>query len=117
MAQDQPGRRPGWRPGGAQPAAHSPHARRPDHPVRPRRAEEVHDRRGAGRAARRVRGSGRARGDTLMGYKAKLRVWRGDAGQGGLADYTVEVNDGEVILDILHRLQATQTGDLAVRWN
>ena len=52
-----------------------------------------------------------------MGYKAQLRVWRGDDGQGSLADYTVEVNEGEVVLDILHRLQATQAGDLAVRWN
>ena len=29
-----------------------------------------------------------------------------------LVDYTVEVNEGEVILDIIHRLQATQAGDL-----
>ena len=34
-----------------------------------------------------------------------------------LQDYTVEVNEGEVVLDIIHRLQATQAGDLAVRWN
>src|SRR6266550_8910253 len=52
-----------------------------------------------------------------MGYTAALRVWRGDAGAGGLAGYQVEVNEGEVVLDILHRLQATQAGDLAVRWN
>ena len=52
-----------------------------------------------------------------MAYKAQLRVWRGDAGQGPLADYSVEVNEGEVVLDVLHRLQATQAGDLAVRWN
>ena len=32
-------------------------------------------------------------------------------------DYTVEVNEGEVVLDIIHRLQATQANDLAVRWN
>ena len=57
------------------------------------------------------------RGDALMAYKAALRVWRGDRGQGELADYTVEVNEGEVVLDILHRLQATQAGDLAIRWN
>ena len=43
-----------------------------------------------------------------MGYKAALRVWRGDAGAGALADYQVEVNEGEVVLDVLHRLQATQ---------
>jgi succinate dehydrogenase / fumarate reductase iron-sulfur subunit len=52
-----------------------------------------------------------------MGYQSKLRVWRGDAEGGGLRDYTVEVNEGEVVLDIIHRLQATQAGDLAVRWN
>ncbi|MBK5305923.1 MAG: succinate dehydrogenase/fumarate reductase iron-sulfur subunit [Frankiaceae bacterium] len=52
-----------------------------------------------------------------MTYQAKLRVWRGDAEGGGLRDYTVEVNEGEVVLDIIHRLQATQAGDLAVRWN
>ena len=37
--------------------------------------------------------------------------------QGRLTDYQVEVNEGEVILDVLHRLQATQAGDLAIRWN
>ncbi|MCW2939812.1 MAG: succinate dehydrogenase and fumarate reductase iron-sulfur protein [Actinomycetia bacterium] len=52
-----------------------------------------------------------------MTYKAKFKVWRGDEGQGELTDYTVEVNEGEVVLDILHRLQATQTPDLALRWN
>ena len=52
-----------------------------------------------------------------MGEKVALRVWRGDAGQGQLTDYQVEANEGEVLLDILHRLQATQAGDLAVRWN
>ncbi len=52
-----------------------------------------------------------------MGYDAKFRVWRGDASGGDLHDYTVEVNEGEVVLDVIHRLQATQTPDLAVRWN
>src|SRR5215510_5564919 len=52
-----------------------------------------------------------------MGEKVTLRVWRGDAGQGQLTEYQVEANEGEVVLDILHRLQATQAGDLAVRWN
>src|ERR1700739_706878 len=57
------------------------------------------------------------RENRAMAYDAALRVWRGDAGSGDLADYQVEVNDGEVGLDILHRLQATQAGDLAIRWN
>ena len=52
-----------------------------------------------------------------MSYDARFRVWRGDADGGELIDYTVEVNEGEVVLDIIHRLQATQAGDLAVRWN
>jgi succinate dehydrogenase / fumarate reductase, iron-sulfur subunit len=52
-----------------------------------------------------------------MGYKALLKIWRGDAGRGQLVDYQAEVNEGEVVLDVLHRLQATQAGDLAVRWN
>ena len=52
-----------------------------------------------------------------MSYQAKMRVWRGDDGGGELQDYSVEVNEGEVVLDIIHRLQPTQTGDLAVRWN
>ena len=52
-----------------------------------------------------------------MGTKVKLNIWRGDAGQGELVEYEVEANEGEVVLDVLHRLQATQAGDLAVRWN
>ncbi len=51
-----------------------------------------------------------------MSYQGQFRVWRGDAA-GALTDYTVEVNEGEVVLDVLHRLQATQAGDLAIRWN
>lgn len=52
-----------------------------------------------------------------MSYDAKFSVWRGDIDGGDLQDYTVEVNEGEVVLDIIHRLQATQAPDLAVRWN
>ena len=52
-----------------------------------------------------------------MSYDANFRVWRGDDDGGELQDYTVEVNEGEVVLDIIHRLQATQARDLAVRWN
>jgi succinate dehydrogenase / fumarate reductase iron-sulfur subunit len=52
-----------------------------------------------------------------MDGKRHFRVWRGDAAGGQLEDFQVEVNEGEVVLDVLHRLQATQTPDLAVRWN
>ena len=52
-----------------------------------------------------------------MSYTAHFRVWRGDSEKGDLVDYEVQANDGEVVLDIIHRLQQTQAGDLAVRWN
>jgi succinate dehydrogenase / fumarate reductase iron-sulfur subunit len=56
-------------------------------------------------------------GNSAGKYQASMQVWRGDDTGGGLQDYTVEVNEGEVVLDIIHRIQATQAGDLAVRWN
>ena len=52
-----------------------------------------------------------------MSTPVKLRVWRGDATGGEFRDYEVAAEEGEVVLDVVHRLQATQTGDLAVRWN
>src|ERR1700710_2178141 len=52
-----------------------------------------------------------------MSYDATFRVWRGDCDGGDLETFTVPVNEGEVVLDIIHRLQSTQAGDLAVRWN
>jgi succinate dehydrogenase / fumarate reductase iron-sulfur subunit len=52
-----------------------------------------------------------------VGTKRHFRVWRGDDTGGQLEDFQVEVNEGEVVLDIIHRLQATQAPDLAVRWN
>lgn len=53
----------------------------------------------------------------MAGYDLKMRVWRGDSEGGDLVDFTVPVEEGEVVLDALHRVQATQAGDLAVRWN
>jgi succinate dehydrogenase / fumarate reductase iron-sulfur subunit len=50
-------------------------------------------------------------------YLKKMRIWRGDASGGALQDFEVEVNPGEVVLDIIHRVQATQASDLACRWN
>ncbi len=48
---------------------------------------------------------------------AHLRVWRGDERGGDFVEFRVPFEDGEVVLDVLHRLQATQAPDLAVRWN
>jgi succinate dehydrogenase / fumarate reductase, iron-sulfur subunit len=52
-----------------------------------------------------------------MTYDLKMRIWRGDASGGELTDYTVPVEDGEVVLDAVHHLQAQEAGDMAVRWN
>ncbi len=52
-----------------------------------------------------------------MSKRIKLRIWRGDAKDGALKDVEVDANEGEVVLDVIHRVQATQMGDLAVRWN
>jgi succinate dehydrogenase / fumarate reductase iron-sulfur subunit len=46
-----------------------------------------------------------------------MRTWRGDADGGEFRDYEVLAEDGEVVLDVLHRLQATEANDLALRWN
>ena len=52
-----------------------------------------------------------------MARTMKLRIFRGNSKDGGLQDVSVEANEGEVILDVIHRVQAEQIGDLAVRWN
>ena len=49
--------------------------------------------------------------------RATFRIWRGNAEQGGFKDYPTEVTEGMVVLDAVHRVQADQAGDLAVRWN
>jgi succinate dehydrogenase / fumarate reductase iron-sulfur subunit len=49
--------------------------------------------------------------------KATFRIFRGDATGGEQKDYTTEISDGMVVLDAVHRIQAEQAGDLAVRWN
>src|SRR5271168_1247283 len=46
-----------------------------------------------------------------------MRVWRGDASGGDFTNYTLEQNEGEVVLDVIHRIQATEAPDLACRWN
>ena len=49
--------------------------------------------------------------------RATFRIWRGDREQGGFRDYPTDVGEGMVVLDAVHRIQAEQAQDLAVRWN
>jgi succinate dehydrogenase / fumarate reductase, iron-sulfur subunit len=46
-----------------------------------------------------------------------LKVWRGDPAGGAWQDYEVPKDPGMVVLDVVHRIQATQQPDLACRWN
>ncbi len=48
---------------------------------------------------------------------ATFRIWRGDNQSAGFRDYTTEISPGMVVLDAVHRIQAEQASDLAVRWN
>jgi succinate dehydrogenase / fumarate reductase iron-sulfur subunit len=49
--------------------------------------------------------------------RATFRIWRGERGGGGFSDYATEVSEGMVVLDAVHRIQAEQAPDMAVRWN
>jgi succinate dehydrogenase / fumarate reductase, iron-sulfur subunit len=48
---------------------------------------------------------------------ARFRIWRGDSNSGQFVEYKTDVEEGMVVLDVVHRIQATQANDLAVRWN
>jgi succinate dehydrogenase / fumarate reductase, iron-sulfur subunit len=49
--------------------------------------------------------------------KTTFRIWRGVRGEGAFRDYATEITAGMVVLDAVHRIQADQANDLAVRWN
>jgi succinate dehydrogenase / fumarate reductase iron-sulfur subunit len=53
----------------------------------------------------------------MAAREAVMRVWRGDARGGAFKEYRVPLEEGMVVLDVIHRIQATRAGDLAVRWN
>jgi len=48
---------------------------------------------------------------------ATFQIWRGERGSGKFVDYTTEYEAGMVVLDVVHRIQAAQANDMAVRWN
>ena len=49
--------------------------------------------------------------------KRQFKVWRGDAKGGEFKSFEVEIEPGMVVLDALHKIQAKDAGDLALRWN
>ena len=57
-----------------------------------------------------------------MADEVTFRVFRGEPDEDGdpfgeMVDYTVEMDEGMVVLDVIHRIQAEHAPDLACRWN
>jgi succinate dehydrogenase / fumarate reductase iron-sulfur subunit len=52
-----------------------------------------------------------------MASEVTMRVWRGDSQGGAFKDYQLPIEEGWVVLDVIHAIQARQANDLAVRWN
>lgn len=48
---------------------------------------------------------------------ATFQIWRGERGTGGYQEYRTEVEEGMVVLDAVHHIQAHEANDLSVRWN
>jgi len=48
---------------------------------------------------------------------ATFQIWRGDRKSGAFQEYQTEVTEGMVVLDVIHKIQAEQANDMAVRWN
>ena len=46
-----------------------------------------------------------------------FKLYRGNDSDGQLVDYQIEVDQGMVVLDAIHGIQAEHANDLAVRWN
>ncbi len=47
----------------------------------------------------------------------KFQIYRGDHKNGELVNFETEVKEGMVVLDVIHKIQAEQANDLAIRWN
>ena len=54
---------------------------------------------------------------SLKGKTQKFKILRGDENSSSLQDYELELDEGMVILDCVHRIQYEQEPDMAVRWN
>jgi succinate dehydrogenase / fumarate reductase iron-sulfur subunit len=49
---------------------------------------------------------------------ANFNIWRGDPKAGGnFKMFSTETDEGMVVLDAVHKIQAEQANDLSVRWN
>ena len=50
--------------------------------------------------------------------EATFKIWRTHpGGEGTFQTFETGVSEGMVVLDVVHKIQAEQAPDLAVRWN
>ena len=57
-----------------------------------------------------------------MADSVTFRIFRGEPDKDGvpfgkMVDYKVDLDEGMVVLDVVHRIQAEHAPDLACRWN
>ncbi len=52
-----------------------------------------------------------------MSDQQTIEIFRGDNEGGEMVEYTVPVDPGMVVLDVVHRVAALHSPDLGVRWN
>ena len=74
----------------------------------------------AGRPARTTRGGALMAEEIIRSNQSgevTMRIWRGDEDGGEFTEYVMPAQEGEVVLDVIHRVQATEAPDLACRWN
>jgi succinate dehydrogenase / fumarate reductase iron-sulfur subunit len=55
--------------------------------------------------------------DPVQAGSVTMHLWRGDPGGGEFKEYELPAQEGEVVLDVIHRVQAVHAPDLACRWN
>ena len=53
--------------------------------------------------------AGRGTLRVMANARVTMRVWRGDNSSGDYRDYDVDAEEGMVVLDVIHRIQATHS--------
>ncbi|MDA0334898.1 MAG: succinate dehydrogenase/fumarate reductase iron-sulfur subunit [bacterium] len=49
--------------------------------------------------------------------EARFQIWRGTGDKGHFDEHVARIDEGMVVLDAVHQIQAEQAPDLACRWN
>ena len=49
--------------------------------------------------------------------ESEFKIWRGNKNKGDFSNYSIKLEQGMVVLDALHKIQAEQAPELGIRWN